>query len=173
MLRTASGRVFCCLVLGGYVVSKPVIPPEIRKNRPGRYHAPPKSAMRSINSCQIPVKRKTLNVVDVFVPRLFVVVTFHNPQFYLWVLGPSSSISRSTLKHPTHGEQVPFSKLVQNFSGRVPAFHGPLPCEPANCCQRSPAACASPRFFRRTSAKTETGRLIHTWANKQKAFHRR
>src|SRR5260370_8072252 len=33
--------------------------------------------MRSINSCQIPVKRKTLNVVDVFVPRLFVVVTFH------------------------------------------------------------------------------------------------
>src|SRR5712692_2936408 len=51
--------------------------PRNLKNRPGRYHAPPKSAMRSINSCQIPVKRKTLNVVDVFVPRLFVVVTFH------------------------------------------------------------------------------------------------
>src|SRR6266446_8063969 len=123
MLRTASGRGFCCLVLGGDVASKPVIPPETEKPARARPRSP-KSAMRSINSCPIRVKRKTLNVVDVFVPRLFVVVTFHNPQFYLWVLGPSSSISRSTLKHPTHGEHVPFSKLVQNFSVRVLAFHG-------------------------------------------------
>ena len=48
-----------------------------QKNQLGRYHVPAKSAKRSINFCQIGVKRKTLNVVDVFVPRLFVVVMFH------------------------------------------------------------------------------------------------
>jgi hypothetical protein len=68
---------FFCLVPGGDVVSKPVIPPK-QKNRLGRYHVPPKSAKRSINFRGNPVKRKTLNVVDVFVPRLFVVVMFHD-----------------------------------------------------------------------------------------------
>src|SRR6266446_7728240 len=76
MLRTASGRGFCCLVLGGDVASKPVIPPETEKPARARPRSP-KSAMRSINSCPIRVKRKTLNIVDVFVPRLFVVVTLH------------------------------------------------------------------------------------------------
>ena len=64
------------LVLGRHVVSKPVIPPN-QKNQPGRYHVSPKSAKRSINFCKIPVKRKTLNLVDVFVPCLLVVVMFH------------------------------------------------------------------------------------------------
>src|SRR6266478_10092132 len=73
---TASVAFFLILVLGRHVVSKPVIPPK-QKNRPGRYHVSPKSAKRSINFCKIPVKRKTLNVVDVFVPCLLVVVMFH------------------------------------------------------------------------------------------------
>jgi len=68
-------RVLFILVLGGHVVSKPVIPPN-QKNQPGRYHVSPKSAKRSINFCKIPVKRKTLNLVDVFVPCLLVVVMF-------------------------------------------------------------------------------------------------
>src|SRR6266849_11085142 len=82
MLRTASGRVFCCLVLGGDVASKPVIPPETEKPARARPRSP-KSAMRSINSCPIRVKRKTLNVVDVFVLRLFVVVMLHDHTFTL------------------------------------------------------------------------------------------
>ena len=68
-------RVLFILVLGGHVVSKPVIPPK-QKNQPGRYHVSPKSAKRSIDFCKIPVKRKTLNLVDVFVPCLLVVVMF-------------------------------------------------------------------------------------------------
>jgi len=68
-------RVLFILVLGGHVVSKPVIPPN-QKNQPGRYHVSPKSAKRSIDFCKIPVKRKTLNLVDVFVPCLLVVVMF-------------------------------------------------------------------------------------------------
>jgi len=69
------------LVLGGHVVSKPVVPPN-QKNQPGRYHVSPKSAKRSINFCKFPVKRKTLNLVDVFVPCLLVVVMFrvHMPR---------------------------------------------------------------------------------------------
>src|SRR6267378_3258402 len=63
-----AGVTFFCLVLGGYVVSKLVIPPESESNQLGRYHVSPQSAKRSINFCQIPVKGKTLNVVDVFVP---------------------------------------------------------------------------------------------------------
>src|SRR6267154_2878187 len=80
---TASVAFFLILVLGRHVVSKPVIPPK-QKNRPGRYHVSPKSAKRSINFCKIPVKRKTLNVVDVFVPCLLVVVMFrvHMPRFF-------------------------------------------------------------------------------------------
>jgi hypothetical protein len=42
-----------------------------------RFHVP-RIWTRSINACKFPVKRKTLNVVDVFVPRLFVVVMFHD-----------------------------------------------------------------------------------------------
>ncbi len=62
------------------MVSKPVIPPEAEK--PARaLPRPQTSAMRSINSCQIRVKRKTLNVVDVFVPCLFVVVMFRAQRF--------------------------------------------------------------------------------------------
>jgi hypothetical protein len=68
-------RVLFILVLGGHVVSKPVIPPH-QKNQLGRYHVSPKSAKRSINVCKIPVKRKTLNLVDLFVPCLLVVVMF-------------------------------------------------------------------------------------------------
>ena len=74
-VRTARVAFFLVLVPGRHVVSKPVIPPK-QKNRPGRYHVSPKSAKRSINFCKIPVKRKTLNVVDVFVPCLLVVVMF-------------------------------------------------------------------------------------------------
>lgn len=62
--------------LGGNVISKPAVPLN-QKNQPGRYHVSPMSAMRSINFCKIPVKRKTLNIVDVFVPCLLVVVMFH------------------------------------------------------------------------------------------------
>ena len=50
--------------------------PRNRKTGPGATTFPPKSAKRSINFCKIPVKRKTLNVVDVFVPCLLVVVMF-------------------------------------------------------------------------------------------------
>ena len=42
--------------------------PRIRKTSPGATTSPLKSAKRSINFCQIPVKRKTLNIVDVLVP---------------------------------------------------------------------------------------------------------
>ena len=38
-----------CLVLGGYVVSKLVFPPESESNQLGRYHVSPQSAKRSIN----------------------------------------------------------------------------------------------------------------------------
>src|SRR5260370_19678878 len=72
---TASVSFFLILVLGRHVVSKPVIPPK-QKNQPGRYHVSPKSAKRSIDFCKIPVKGKTLNLVDVFVPCLLVVVMF-------------------------------------------------------------------------------------------------
>lgn len=64
------------LVLGGYVVLSRSFPPKPEKPA-GRYHVSPKSAKRSINFCKIPVKGKTLNIVDAFVPRLFVVVMFH------------------------------------------------------------------------------------------------
>ena len=40
-----------------------------------RYHIP-RIWNRSINGCEFPVKRKTQNMVDVLVPRLFVVVPF-------------------------------------------------------------------------------------------------
>lgn len=43
--------VLFCLVLGGYVVSKLVIPPESESNQLGRYHVSPQSAKRSINFC--------------------------------------------------------------------------------------------------------------------------
>jgi hypothetical protein len=80
--RTASAAFFFILVLGRHVVSKLVVPPN-QKNQPGRYHVSPKSAKRSINFCKIPVKRKTLNLVDVFVPCLLVVVMFrvYMPRF--------------------------------------------------------------------------------------------
>lgn len=45
-----------------------------------RYHIP-RIWNRSINGCEFPVKRKTQNVVDVFVPRLFVVVPFLSNRF--------------------------------------------------------------------------------------------
>jgi hypothetical protein len=56
--------------------SEPAVPPKSEKPA-GRYHVSPKSAKRSINFCKNPVKRKTLNIVGVFVPRLLVVVMFH------------------------------------------------------------------------------------------------
>src|SRR5258708_21816774 len=81
VFRTASGCVLFCLVPGGYVVSSRSFPLN-QKNQLGRYHVPPPtSAKRSINFCQIGVKSKTLNVVDLFVPRLFVVVMFHAHNF--------------------------------------------------------------------------------------------
>src|SRR5260221_2066265 len=88
-------------------------------------------------------------------------------------LDPLSSIQRSTLKHPSHGEQAPFFQLVQNFSGRVLAFHGPLSFARANCCQRSRAACNSRRFFRRASREIETRRRAPRRKNQRGPLPRR
>lgn len=53
----------------------------ISSTRPAwRFHVP-RIWECSINVCLFPVKRKTQNVVDVFVPRLFVVVPFLNNLF--------------------------------------------------------------------------------------------
>ena len=70
----ASRSIFLFRTRAGYVES-------LRTNstsstRPAwRYHVP-RIWNRSINVCEFPVKRKTQNVVDVFVLRLFVVVPF-------------------------------------------------------------------------------------------------
>ncbi len=45
-----------------------------------RFHVP-RIWNRSINVCEFPVKRKTQNVVDLFAPRLFVVVPFPGNYF--------------------------------------------------------------------------------------------
>ena len=56
------------------LVSWPVrTPVNILDRSAWRFHVP-RIWNRSILGCKFPVKRKTLNVVDVFVPRLFVVV---------------------------------------------------------------------------------------------------
>src|SRR6266404_5078312 len=77
--RTASGCVLFWYLAATWFLSRSF--PLNQKNQLGRYHVPAKSAKRSINFCQTGVKRKTLNMVDVFVPRLFVVVTFHAHNF--------------------------------------------------------------------------------------------
>ena len=152
---TASVAFFLILVLGRHVVSKPVIPPK-QKNRPGRYHVSPKSAKRSINFCKIPVKRKTLNVVDVFVPCLLVVVMFrvHMPRFF----AAFSTISRSTLKHRSHGEQTTFPELVQNFCDCVRIHRYSRLLARANYHQRSRTAGDCACFLRSTGRKIKNSR---------------
>jgi len=105
-----------CLVLDGTVESKAGQIPLSQKNRPGTTTKPPMSAMRSINFCQNGVKRKTLNVVDLFVPCLFVVVMFLVTARAAATF--CASIQRCTLKHPSNGEQSTFPQLVQNLFGR-------------------------------------------------------
>jgi hypothetical protein len=97
------------LMFGGDVGSRPIVP-QNQKTRPGRYHVSPKSAMRSINFCQIPVKRKTLNVVDIFVPCLFVVVMLRARSYSQRRVFHGFSVS--TLKERTGGEQVHFIFLL-------------------------------------------------------------
>src|SRR5260370_40400929 len=55
--------------------------PQDLKNRSGRYHAPPSQRCAVSASVNFLSRGKTLNVVDVFVPRLSVVVMFHDRTF--------------------------------------------------------------------------------------------
>jgi hypothetical protein len=50
--------------------------------------------------CEFPVKRKTQNVVDVFVPRLFVVVPFLSNYFTCNDFREFSSRATLTASHP-------------------------------------------------------------------------
>jgi hypothetical protein len=63
--------------------------------RPAWHYHVPRIWNRSINGCEFPVKRKTQNVVDVLVPRLFVVVPFLRPLVLWQPLGTLAS--RATL----------------------------------------------------------------------------
>src|SRR5882724_12753495 len=154
-------RVLFILVLGGHVVSKPVIPPN-QKNQPGRYHVSPKSAKRSINFCKIPVKRKTLNLVDVFVPCLLVVVMFRVCALRFCSF---STISRSTLKHPSHGEQTTFPRLVQNFCDRVRVHRDGRLFARASYHHRSHAAGHCACFLRSTGRKIKNSGRTQRWKN--------
>lgn len=60
-----------------------------------RYHVP-RIWNRSINGCEFPVKRKTQNVVDLFVSRLFVVVPFLNNSSACNAFGACASRAKMT-----------------------------------------------------------------------------
>ena len=77
--RSLTSRSIFCLELGLATCSHygPILRPRV--GPPGASTSPIWN--RSINVCEIPVKRKTQNVVDVFVPRLFVVVSFLGKRF--------------------------------------------------------------------------------------------
>src|SRR5580700_5756562 len=75
-----------------------------------RYHVP-RIWNRSINVCEFPVKRKTQNMVDVLVPRLFVVVPFPHNLSASNAFAVLASRSKRTASNPLWVALLSFSRL--------------------------------------------------------------
>ncbi len=84
-----------------------------------------------------------------------------------------SSISRSTLKHPSHGEQTTFPELVQNFCDCVRVHRDSRLFARANYHQRTRATgdCACP--LRSTGRKIKNSRRTQCRKNQRNIVARR